>query len=633
MSKKIFWLLISFGSFSVFPQTQGDSLDIISIDKQINETATSFEKQLNIYSLSSWFILNQSIGKLNLSAHEIFQSTFINTPEKNIRDEQSLQLSGGYNFSPKFKLGLLGHNRIHSDSRKIEINQASSSTILLYSRYVPLNKIIIAPFGGITSNRQIGEVDDGYVYGAEAFLDNYRTSDFTVYSEIKFRNEDILPRKNSLRYFNLGVLNIFNNNVSNQISLKYTQNRKDFYYEADSLTSKEFNIANNIQSRSESNYLVQDAINFKNILDVLSIDLLGKIGWRTIDRDTRYRRSQSNSTSSFDTEIEEFKAEIEAVSYYAAESFSGILRFIYSERDEKHKTKNYTGSNPVFFEDRTRSESRKNNTSGRTALSFTGNVVFSSSDRLSFSIFQNKLLYDTPSSENFDDRDELLSIVRLRYSKQLTPYFETFVSTEGTINKTVYLFASKSSNNNVNRVLKLSSGGNYYGKNFSSQNTFDISANYTVYDFEDLNPNYKSFSFRQFSATDSSTINLGRGFRFSFFGYLKLSEQGDFNWGQFSARPTRFIQELFTEPKLSLYYFNLLISVGARYFGLTTYSFLGKEKIIDTEYRSVGPLAEISLLFLKNLDLKLYGWYEFITQTNQFKKEQANMSLTVNWNF
>src|SRR5690606_30952532 len=125
------------------------------------------------------------------------------------------------------------------------------------------------------------------------------------------------------------------------------------------------------------------------------------------------------------------------------------------------------------------------NNSIRAAVSILGNFNFSPTDKLSFSLLQNKLRYDTPSKDNFDDRDELLSIARLRYSKMLNPFVETYVNLEGTYNHIVYLFSERSSNNNINRILRLSSGGNYRGKNVTSVNNFEVSANYTVYDFED----------------------------------------------------------------------------------------------------------------------------------------------------
>ncbi len=246
---------------------------------------------------------------------------------------------------------------------------------------------------------------------------------------------------------------------------------------------------------------------------------------------------------------------------------------------------------------------------------------------------QNKLRYDTPSEENFDDRDEILSILRLRYSRFLTPFFEAFVSTEGTYSHIVYLFSEKSSNNNINRVLKFAAGGNYTGKNVSSLNTFEVSANYTVYDFEDLNPNFKSFSFRQFTATDSSSIKIFKDLSLDNDGYLKLSEQGDFQWSSFSAQPTRYLEEIYAEPKIVYNLNGILLASGIRYFSLKAYNYKVQEKIPDSKYISIGPLMEIFFLIKKTLYFRIYGWYEFISANSAPNQEQANFTMQMNWNF
>jgi hypothetical protein len=249
------------------------------------------------------------------------------------------------------------------------------------------------------------------------------------------------------------------------------------------------------------------------------------------------------------------------------------------------------------------------------------------------SLLQNKLRYDTQSQENFDDRDELLSIVRLRYTRQFTPFFLGFINAEGTLNHIVYIFSERSSNNNINRIIRLEAGGNYSGKNISSLNSFEVSANYTVYDFESLNPASRSFSFRQFTAVDSTRIILSRKLFFHVYGYLKLSEQGDFRWSSFSTRPARYLREIFSEPKITFKYYDLYLSLGARYFSLNNYSFKGKEKIKSSGYSSIGPVVDIILLMNGRLYLKLYGWYEFITISNDTGREQANLSFVMNWNF
>jgi hypothetical protein len=427
--------------------------------------------------------------------------------------------------------------------------------------------------------------------------------------------------------------NNFDKDVANIFSARFIQNRKDFYFTAQPQTAEDFNITNNIQSRIETGYAIEDRLRFGNFIEIFTLDALGKVTWREIDRDTRYKPFVINDPSLYDTKINELRLEFESIISYYSDFFSGSLRGIVSERDEKNITKNIQGSNAIFFEERSNQERRKNNTSTRASLAFSGNINFSDSDKLLFSLLQNKLRYDTPSEENFDDRDEILSIVRLRYSKLLTPFFEAFVSTEGTYSHIVYLFSERSSNNNINRVLKLATGGNYFGKNVSSSNTFEVSANYTVYDFEDLNPNFKSFSFRQFTAIDSSKITIFKDLYLNIFGYLKLSQQGDFKWNSFSERPTRFLEEIYAEPKISVNVNGILLSLGLRYFSLKTFNFNVRDKILDSDYLSRGPIMEIFLLLKDVLYLRIYGWYEFITVNSTLEQEQTNLTMQVNWSF
>jgi len=616
-----------------FAQTQTDTLNYIFFAKPVNLLSTSFDKHLNTYSLNTGLIFNKTFGKFNLSVNENFNSKFIKTTQSNIRDDQKLSILTSYNFTKQLGVGISAESRILSDNRTIGINEASISNVSLFTLYSPRNEIILAPFGGYTNNRQIGENDYGFLYGIEGSMNRLELSDFLLTSQLKLKNEDISPRKNLLRYLNLIIDNNFDKDVSNSLRAGFVQDRKDFYYTAEPLVAQDFNVKNNIQTRIETGYAIEDRIRFGNFFEVFTFDVLGKVMWRDIDKDTRYKPLVLNDKSFYDTRINELRLDFEGVLTYHSKFLSANLRGIVSERDEKNITKNISGSNPFYFEQREREESQKNNNSTRTSLTLSGGFNFSRTDRLLFSFLQNKLRYDTPAEENFDDRDEILSIFRIRYSKKLTPFFEAFINTEGTYNHIVYIFSEKSSNNNVNRVLKFASGGYYSGKNVSSLNIFEVSANYTVYDFEDINPNYKSFSFRQFTAVDSSTIKLSRDLSFNVYGYIKLSEQGDFKWDSFSERPTRFLEEIYGEPKISINISKILFSLGARYFSLKTFNYNKKERILDTEYQSLGPLMEIYIFLKDILYMRIYGWYEYIKINNERNQQQANLIMQVNWNF
>ena len=137
----------------------------------------------------------------------------------------------------------------------------------------------------------------------------------------------------------------------------------------------------------------------------------------------------------------------------------------------------------------------------------------------------------------------------------------------------------------------------------------------------------------RFTAIDSTTIKLTDKTSFFTYGYLKLSEVGDFSWNNFSARPTRFLQELYLEPRFILNYYRTIFSVGVRLFSLNTYSYKKGEKQIDTEFLSIGPMALIDILAWNNLNLIFKGYYEFISNTDQQNKEQASLLMQVNWKF
>lgn len=617
----------------LFCQSQLDSLEIIRAQSLSNYFYNGFNKQLNTFNLHSLLLMNIQVDKFHFNVNENYNTTYIRTSDASSRDEHVFSAAGYYDISSFFDVGLNVDNSIYSDSRQIEINQASMSSLVLFSQITPFDKVSIAPFAGYENNRQIGENDYGAIYGGEGFMNNVTASDFILMSQLKFKNEDISPRKNTLRYLNFSAVDSFSGGFRNKINFQYFQSRKDFFYQADSITAAQFSITNNIQSRIETINVIEDSLHYNRFLNLFSLDLTGRYTWRTVDRDTKYRTLLNQSTSSFDTKVNQTRLEFESATTYNIENFFGSLRFTYSEADEKHITKDFAGSIRSFFDERSDLESMNNNIAGRLTLSFIGGIKLSSSDVINFSLYQNKLRYDTPNLDNYDDRDELLSIARINYIKELNPFFDIFINTEGTVNHVVYLYSQESSNNNINRIIKLSTGGTYTGANVTSTNSFEVSANYTVYDFEDLVPNFQSFSFRQFTSMDSSRVKLTGRVDFVHYGYIKLSEQGNLKWASFSTHPTRFLQEVFSIPKLVFYYAGSSVSLGLRIYSLNTYSYKAVVKTLDSRYLSLAPLTEIALISGNSLNLNLLGWYEFISASGQANKQQANLNMNVKWSF
>ncbi len=601
---------------------------------QTNKLSNLFNKQLNTYSLNSELIYSLKKNNFFWGIRETFSSTVNKSSTKNIKDEQSLYLVSDYRINQFLAPGILLKHSIYSDNRKIDINQASYFNSIIYSKIIPANRIQIVPYLGYSYNKQSKENDKGLLLGLEGSINRIQLSDMNISMNLKYENEDINPRQNELNFANLSLENEFEDGLKNIFSVYYSSLRRDFYFEADSLTTNRYNITNNIQTRTEDNYYIQERIYYYAPNSNFGFDFSGKITWRDIDKTTRYIYVQNGSPTTLDAKINEFKMEFYSAFEYRTDSYFSNIRINYSEQEEKHLPKRIDNISDFFYNNREELEKQLNNKAKQITVSISNNLLLSEKDQLSLSLFHHKLIYDTPSGENFDDRDELLSMVQIYYQRKLSPFFDLFINLEGNFNKTVYIFAERSANNNTKRVLKLSSGGYYVTKNFVSTNSAEVSANYIVYDFEEINPTYKSYSFRQFIYRDSTGIKLDKKIDLVFNGYLKLSEQGDFNWDSFSGTPQRYLKEIFVEPKLYYNFKNIKFGIGLRFFELSTFLYTsGTEKTLDTRYRSIAPLSEITYSLLSKLYLKVNCWYEFIRNEYNTLRNQTYMNFDLRWKF
>ncbi len=635
MKRKIYLISIFLlaGFTKSFAQYSPDSLSFRKKNYQTPFVSSYFDKQLNTYSSTTDLKLKNENRNVFWGINETYRTTLIRSSVNHLKDENSFNALGELKLLPFFSAGLLLNSNVYSDDRKLSINKAAVHNLSFFSKFFIKNIFRFIPFGGYSLNRQIGERDKGFIYGTELSLNNFNfaLSDFFV--KAKFQNEDILPRRNLTREIFANIenrLNIFSRNL---FSINYNKQRKDFYFGTDSLTRKGFGITNNIQSRTETKYLLADKFQFKNPNSKWAFNFNGSIFWRDIDRSTRYILLDNINSSSFDSDIKELKLNFGGDAAYTAKDFNGYFRMNYAERNEIHQAKRIEGANPIFYDERANSEKQKNNKSQLVTLYASFNYVLSRKDKLLFNLYHRKLRYDTPSEENYDDRDELLSLFRLRYEREFSPFFKYFLETEGSFNHIVYIFAQRSSNNNVQRVLKLSSGGEYITRRLKWSASAEVSANYTVYDFEDINPNYKSFVFRQFAVRDSTVMKITQPADLQLNGYVKLSEQGDFKWSDFTSRPSRYVEEVFVVPELVYRWRGMLFGSGIRYFSITTFHYGNNFNLVRFKsYKSIGPLSEIRIS-LKGLMFSLYGWYEFITYEDNSTRQLVNLKINLRYNF
>src|SRR4030095_96829 len=348
---------------------------------------------------------------------------------------------------------------------------------------------------------------------------NLNISDFLIDGELKLGYESLDPRKKSLASGRLFFEKSFQNNLArNEFEGFFSRIRKDFYFPADAITKTQYGINNNIEKRTEYIFRAFDRFDY-TLSNAWSMVFTFNPLFRNIDKENFYIPSSQVNTSTYDTQIQELRFCGDAALSFSDNKFNAQMIASYRERDEKHFLINPERISQLFVKQIEQSEATKNNHSSLFKL--TSNVFYNLNEMNRIELTGNAsiLKYDTQSDENFDDRDEVGFVIYLAHRFNNLKNLLLTTSIDLNLYHTVYIFSQKSSNNNWNRILRFTSKSFFTPADwFRNIGTFNVLANYTVYDFEDIVSSVQSYSFRQVNLKDSMIVNFTKHIGADFYG-------------------------------------------------------------------------------------------------------------------
>ena len=598
-----------------------------------NSISLTTQKSYNTYHWNGAVLFRNMFGPLYLDVTEQFSSSLIITDRKLITDQNSLNVQTRFRLSDMIAAAANVTSFTLSDSRSIggSIGKASSHGLYGGIAWTPFDGLVVEPLIGTKFDNQLDRDDRGpsYLVGIEldtSVLAGYQTalSGFIQY-------DNIFPRTLETHRATLSVRKEFSEQATNNLHVGFYRNRRDFYLSADSSLRQIHDIVYNIESRSDNILIITDSLRY-SIGHSMSWTLHGNIFSRNIDRSFRYKNISDPERSPLNTSIEELRIEgIIRNVYRVSDRISGTIAFSYLERDEKHMLAEDNIYLLNRFSANIRNEERKNNHVRRSNLAGTTTISLSSSDTIGISGSSSILCYDTPSQENDDDRDELWYVVNVSSRHSINKHLTFNVSANLALTHLVYLFSSRSADNNWNRIIQLSPTIVYTpSRSFRTRNTFEVLANYTIYDFEQHASMTRSYSFRQFTFIDSTSLRLSKRFGVGWFNHIRLYERGEFRWNNFSEKPVNYFED-------KLYHGNLRyqltdglhFTVGIRYFSQLRFAYEGKRKYTESHLRCIGPTTTIHITAGKT-NIFLDGWYERRSQTGQPVRSYTSMDLTLN---
>jgi hypothetical protein len=600
-----------------------------------NRASILFERNLNTFNWIGNLVVDTVSFGNRIQLNELYTSNVIlieasgSSPEQRLQSNaQRLSLLLTRPLNDEFSAKAQWSSLIYSDNKAVGLSTASINSLLGGIEYTPHPFFTLNPMVGHRWDNQIDVRDRGLSYNIAARTNQIDLDGYQIVGNAQFQQDRLDPRLLEQHFVRAGAQKTFLGNTRDSIEIGFSRNRREFYAVS----------TGSLESRGE--YI----FSFTNLLDyefdpTFLTSLFINIYNRALDKDYQAVNTNAKAPAQFNTTIDEFRLDAFVQAAYRNDDLAASARFSHSERNEEHSAKSRTSgfapdtsTTPLTERQAQEQEQTKDNFTRRTSFAGSLDVQLSSLDKISLSGAVSILRYDTPSTLNVEDRDEQLIALSLSTAHRLSQYLHISFALDGTLSRVVYLLKDRSANNNINRVLRFSSRTEYTPlEQFATLNVFEVLANYTVYDFEALAAQVRSFSYRQFGWTDSTSLNITSQFGLDFLGYLKFYDRGQLNWSEFTERrENSFVDKTYALQARYSPEPGTVFAVGVRYFSQTRYTYAGADRRLDSFLRSFGPTCVIVWRLSRYSEIGVKGWLEQRRLEGGGSKSLANMTMNIN---
>jgi hypothetical protein len=591
-----------------------------------------FERNVNTFLWDFGGAVRYGDGPWSVQADERFLRTLIRTDRNNVKDEQNLRLGISRSLASNLDLTTSFRSFIFSDQRSLGLNDVITNKPLAGLRWRLDDWLTVSPMAGYSFDQQQGTLDQGFMYSASAQLRDLLSGRYVLSADLFSTTEYISPRQQQ-EHRAAGVLVAdFSQSARNQTQLSYRRITRDFYLPYDSLLQDALGVPNQIERRDERSLGVMNSLQY-DVSDALRTVLSVELGQRDIARTQRYRVPDDPSPV-FDTDVLEFRLNGSfAMQYDDGNGTSASARAELSERTEEHAIRSIPGGPEIDYLIQKDLTEQKNNTIDQALLSINISHAVTPSDTLSVNFSTVKMQYDTPSPENFDDRDDLFLLAGLRWSHRFSRAFSASLLGDATLRHLVYIYAERSANNTWNRVFRLKPETEYrHGKDFVTRNAAEVVGNYTVYDFEMAGQPTQSYSMRQLTLSDSTMLRVVGDIWADLRLHLRVYERGELYWSDFEVRPLNYFDERTISLAMMVRAEKIEASVGYRLFQQTRYRYHLGEREKDAFLRSHGPTCRLRMDLANRSYVLADGWYQLTTGEQSEARVTPNLLLSLVWN-
>jgi hypothetical protein len=444
-------------------------------------------------------------GKINSKTHftledQYASNLFLETVWGNKwRDENNLKGFIKYDFSNPFKTATQFRSHVFSDENAFV--KFSKNIIYQEIEYAPISRVKVAPAFGWASEDIYSFRDQGWYSQLNSSVDGY----------------DIGGYSNTTRGFSSLY---FYPNRKNREHRYFTSFQKQFSALAKDSLQVGYEFIDNsypipsIESQAIRN-LEEVGINSRYLYNELNYKLFS-LSYLTVET-----KLQTRDITQSNLNLHNHRKELNFANrigwYYESQRF--LSGFVFSTS----QMTTLASRRPIGSE-----ESRTDIDGLQSAF----NLFFhlkerTDESRISFSF--TKYEYSSPDTSQNIDEDDLRFVIDFMYLHRFSPYFSLELGANVYLYHQIYIHRNRSANNNWNRIFSISSSFTHTLPRFLEHSfKMFILANYTVYDFEDILLEVRSYLFRKLVYSDSLRLRISSGLALHTLYQLEKEDNGTF---------------------------------------------------------------------------------------------------------
>jgi len=515
MLKMIYW-----GVFLCFCQLvpgiifAQSGLSIPSFSQEPNMFLT-YNQSNNIYNWNGFASIDRTIGNGFLSIRNNLDINRIKLISLDDKWKDNNQLSAQYILpvTQTFSAILYARSNYLSDLQSGFLNNITENSLLLQTPANFYQTVSVTPMVGYKWDKRVGSTDSGLQYGMNVDIVEKSVGDYNAEGQAHFMRENLDLRRNNNYDFSVLLNRTFYKNTADTLKLTRSNQRRDYY----------ISLAGDLETRKEnlrgfSNILRYDVFDQTN-LRVLTEFSSGEVDITSTDANNALiKRTRKNNNYLIDIAVETNLG-----------NHHGRVYLTLANEEQRHESSVTGGTifGSIPFDN-------PDNDFKRISLGLTAEGPVFQSQNYSFRGIVEKFQYDTPSTENNDDLDDLRFWFQGIYGIKINPRLSVSLITLASLDHQVYLFSQRSADNNWNRIFKAGGLVEYKSPSgFQLKSDFNVLANYIDYDFDDTFVQIRSFVFRRFSIKQSMKLPVTRKSRIDARFELNLEENGLLRWDDF----------------------------------------------------------------------------------------------------